>query len=716
MPAPLLVPGLCVLLGAASACFWSPEPRACVAWACLALPLAMLPGRTAVGATWLAWALMGAAAAGLVRPGPELSGFVDLRGRVTVGGGRPLLATSAGPVMLQGLSSPLAPGTALAVFGRAGPLHTTDLPGAPSPARDAVLSGARSRVRVQGAAGLPARTRPFAHQRHEGLLHALAFGDRSHVPEALDELLQRTGTRHLLAISGLHLGLVAGLAGLVARWMLAPLALVWRRGGLSWIGALVAVAAAWWLAERVGWPSSTRRAFGMVAAAVVAVGTQRGVSTWNVLGAACGVGVLLEPSLARDAGFLLSLGAVAGIASLGQLVAPALHTCRRPFRWLGGLLIANLGAQLGTLPVAAWIFQDLPVAAPAANLVAVPLAGVLVPAALLGVQWPQAARFADGAAEVLIRWLQVCEAPVLHPAVGPLGAAGLAVALLVLARAPGATLVLGALSLALRPLPPPDQLRVTVLAVGQGDATLVELPRARRLLVDGGPSERAVVDYLRRVGVRRLDEVALTHPHPDHMRGLQAVIEELEVAVLRVPRAPADEPAFAALVEAARRRGTWVVGPDAAALPGVRVLHPSPGFLASEPDLNEGSLVLEVEHGATRVLLTGDIERSAERALAPTLRAVSLLKVAHHGSRTSSHADFLAATSPLVAVVPVGRGNAYGHPVESVLARFPGLVLRTDLDGTVELTSDGHRSWIRRYSHASGWSEGATLPSWREPP
>ena len=541
------------------------------------------------------------------------------------------------------------------------------------------------------------------------LVRALVLGDASEVPPRVVRGLRRSGLAHLLAVSGLHVGLAAALALVLAR----PLP---RRGRLA--VALLAVALYLLL---VGPRPSLLRASVMACLAVAALLLERPPSAANALGVAAGGIALLRPEAVTELGFQLSVGATAGLLLLGPLLA---GRWQRLPRLLREPLAVSAGAQLGTLPWALPAFCLLVPAAPLLNLVAVPWAGALLAACGL---WTGLAALAPGAAARCLPLLDLLAAPAAWPAAvpaspwlavplapGPVGAAlvaggvlgGLLRPRLGLAALAAVALWAAALSDATGPGP----VEAVAIDVGQGDAILLR-DGAETLLVDGGGwpagdlGGRVLLPALARRGVRRLDRVLLTHPHLDHCGGLVEVASYLAVGeVLTGPGAPEPEPAGCdgelRALPGVRHRGGAAGDRLAVGRWRLRVLHPRPGAAGrSAAGDNDASVVVLAEVFGRRLLLTGDAEAAAERELVDrygrALRA-DVLKVAHHGSRSSSAGRFLAAVEPSLALISAGARNPYGHPAPDVLARLRthgARVLRTDRDGMVVLRFHADGRW-----------------------
>jgi competence protein ComEC len=256
-------------------------------------------------------------------------------------------------------------------------------------------------------------------------------------------------------------------------------------------------------------------------------------------------------------------------------------------------------------------------------------------------------------------------------------------------------------------VPATGDLEMHVLDVGQGDAIALRTPRGRWILVDAGrrwrggdAGRRMVIPYLRRRG-GALALFVLSHPHDDHAGGASSVVRALRPRVWWEPAFVTVSPGYREALAAVRIVGTaWSrVSPGKKfSLDGVSltVLAPDSAWTAAQDDANETSVVVRVEHGRTRFLLTGDAERDEEAWLLSHYRpdelAADVLKLGHHGSRTSSSAALLDAVAPRLAIASVGAGNGYGHPAPETLGALlqRGIAaLRTDLDGTVVVRSNG---------------------------
>lgn len=531
------------------------------------------------------------------------------------------------------------------------------------------------------------------------LIPALVVGDRGALTPAQWAVFSRTGTSHLIAISGLHVGLVSGFAFLLVRraWTLPPgLAL---RIAAPRAGAVAALAAAVGYAGLAGFAISTQRALAMLAVVLLGLIMGRTLRPWNALLLALAVVLLIDPAAVLDYGFWLSFGAVAALvyALSNRLGPPTLIA-----RWGS----AQWAVALGLLPMLVAFFGRASLIAPAVNLIAVPLFGLLLPLILLSAllfvlsDW--------SAPLLLIDWLLTqAYAGLSWAADLPWAAATLSArppwvwllaltgSLLLLAPrgVPGRWLgmVLLLPLWLLRPAPPAHgELQVTLLDVGQGLAGVLRT-RHHCLVYDTGPrypsgfntGDAVVVPYLRHRGVAEIDILMVSHADQDHAGGMRALLRAVPVR-----RILSGEPAELESdgVELCRRGQRWRWdGVDFA------ILHPPGGSMQSG---NNSSCVLQVSVGNTRLLWPGDAEGTVERELILTGSpgiASDVLIAAHHGSASSSTAPFLAAVSPQWVLYSMGWMNRFGFPAHEVRERVEEIGARsldTASAGAIELTID----------------------------
>ncbi len=529
--------------------------------------------------------------------------------------------------------------------------------------------------------GLGNRIRQLLAQ-HElvGIVVALANGDRRGITDAQWNTLRRTGTNHLMAISGLHIGLVAGFVFFLTRWLWALSGTTVLRWPAPKVAAVAALVAALVYAALAGFSVPTQRAMIMLAVAMGAVLLQRRLPPTYLLAIALMLVLFHDPLSVMGAGFWLSFAAVAVIV----LFIHGRTGARIDWRRLGYL---QWGIALGLLPLMLVFFQQVSLVGPLANLVAVPVFGLLVvpltllgavglfflPAALSGfifqaALWPLAlvwAMLEYLAGLPYSLWVQH------SPGYWAL-ACGLIGTAMLLAPAGWPARWLGAVWLLptflLRPpAPATAEIWFTLLDVGQGLSAVVRT-QTHTLVYDTGPRFSArfdtgravVVPYLRSQGIHRIDTLIISHGDNDHIGGAQSVLETLEVV-----RVLSSVPARLSNAHACRRGQRWRWdGVDFA------ILHPPAG---SSLRGNNASCVLRVASPYGNVLLPGDIEAKAERELVAHERSqlnASVLVVPHQGSKTSSTEPFVEAVLPQLALFPVGYRNRFGHPHADVKQRY----------------------------------------------
>jgi len=515
----------------------------------------------------------------------------------------------------------------------------------------------------------------------KGIVLALVIGDRSAISASQWQQLQQTGTNHLMAISGLHIGLVAGLAFLLGQrlWRYSGRGMLWLPAPK--VGALLALIAAMAYAALAGFSIPTQRALIMVAVVMLALLRSRPVMPSRTLATALMLVLLFDPLAVLAGGFWLSFAAV-GIIFYGLTG----RLGRLP-RWRQSLRV-QWWISVGLFPLLIVLFQRASLIAPLANLLAVPLVSLLVvPLALLGTGLlALSSSLAAGLLQLVACFMQGLMAILTWLANWPLaswdGAAtfgwqgALAIAGVILLLAPrglparslGLVLLLP-LALGVPSGIPGGTARFTLLDVGQGLAVVVET-RHHTLVFDTGPrfsprfdtGEAVVVPYLRQRGWRRVDRLIISHGDTDHIGGAESLLTLLPVRAISssVPEKLAAWP-----VTSCHRGQAWEWD-------GVRfiVLHPAADSTVTR---NDASCVLKVIAGEHAVLLTGDIEKAAEWRLLkedPALLRANVLVAPHHGSNTSSTTPFIHAVNPAYVLFPVGYRNRFGFPRAPVIQRY----------------------------------------------
>jgi len=552
---------------------------------------------------------------------------------------------------------------------------------------------------------------------------AVLIGDRAAIPDAVRDRLQAAGTYHVIAISGGNIAIFVTLVtALCALSGLGPRA-----------SSLVTIAPLTIYGGVVVSGPSVRRAVLVAVIYLLSCGLDHRTRAWQAVAVAASLMLAVWPLDLRDPAFELTFGAAGALLVLSERLSLP-PSWPRAARWATTAVAASLAVELALLPVQAAAFSRVTLAGVVLNLFAVPAMTVVQVAGMTAVALDvahlpagAAGAAADLAARVIVgsaAWLD--GAPALAPRVPPppavlmvayyaslglmlggprrvrpIGAGAVAVAAVLMTLGAGAGFTGGR-------RPAPGEARLTMLDVGQGEAIVIEPPAGAPLLVDTGGSPfgsgldigtRVVAPALWARGVRLLSTLLITHGDPDHAGGAPDVLASFAVGEawlgIRVPR---HEPGNALLADLRSRhvgvrylRSGGVM--DLAGL-RVRVLHPPEPDWERSRVRNDDSVVLEVTRGDVAILLLGDVSAEIERALVPQLTParVRVLKVAHHGSRTSTSQELLDAWHPQLAIISAGRGNAFGHPSPDVLDRLESAgtrVLRTDRDGEITLTTDG---------------------------
>jgi len=605
------------------------------------------------------------------------------------------------------------------------------------------LYGLRNRMSQALDSALP--------EPQSSLAQAILLGKRSSIPDDLNVSFFRTGTTHIIAISGLNLSILAGIVLSLTVWLFGR-----RRSTYFWL-ALLAV---WGYAALTGMQAPVLRAALMGSLWLFAdyIGRPRSALPALLLAAAVMIGI--RPSILGDVSFQLSFASMAGLI----LLTPYFQSWGRKVlgisddesRTAGTFVIdsfsVTLGAILATLPIIVFYFHQISLVALPSNLFtlwavpaimatsaivavvglfAAPLAWVLgwvawlflsymiwvvelfsdLPfaskevetgayfvwgyyAVLGAVLWTLSNRAKVGTAlNKTRRYISAVPELARHiPAVFIIFPLVIVVALVWIAAADTHD----------------SRLHIFFLDVGQGDAMLIETPEGQNILIDGGSADGGLAARLgERFSFRgrSIDLIVSTHPHEDHMGGLVEVLRKYEVKQVLESSAEYDSPVYQewrSLIEEEKIKSiTAQSGQHIELGEGIRleVLYAGEASLGdTESALDCNSMVSRLVCGNISVLFTADIFEETEEYLLNTGIGLdsTVLKVAHHGSDTSSCAEFLSVVKPQVAVISVGADNTFGHPSPEVVARLSSAHLyRTDLQGTIELITDGKRLWVK---------------------
>ncbi len=582
------------------------------------------------------------------------------------------------------------------------------------------------------------------------LAQGIILGIRGNIPSELNDSFVHSGTAHVLAISGLNLSIVAGILLSLGIWLFGRrgYAYIWLALGAIWLYALL-----------TGMDPPVFRAVIMVSLFIVAelLGRQR--SAMTALAFAAAIMVAVNPQVLWDAAFQLSFMAMAGLififprlqflgrkavkAGLGEggVAVPAANFIVDSFS-------VSLGAIIAVWPLIAHYFGIISWVAPLATFFALlALPGAIVAGTLaggLGVFVLPVAQAVGWLAWLFLSYMLLvvnglAALPVSFIEVGPVDARLIWVyyALLTLViwvtgswrRLAGLMPKAGSFVAGLPrkwvvpPLAvvavlvwvtaatlPDDNLHVSFLDVGQGDAVLIQRG-SQQVLVDGGPSPQALTLALGKempFWDRTIELVVLTHPHADHLTGLVEVFSRYRVLRVLYSDLEYDTPLYNEWLSLIREKNIETVSVRAGQQISLgevvmEVLNPGePPLTRTGSDADNNAVVLRLEDGQVSFLLTSDIQREAEFELITRRTGLTstVLKVAHHGSSTSTTDGFLAVVNPRLAVISVGKDNTYGHPSRQVMVRLEqrlgaGNIYRTDERGTIEFTTDGERLWLR---------------------
>ncbi len=562
----------------------------------------------------------------------------------------------------------------------------------------------------------------LGEQPYAGVLVALAIGEQNAIPAAQWKTFWRSGTGHLMSISGLHITMVAALMYWLGFMVWARLPSLAARLPAQRVAAMVGAITALVYSLIAGFSVPTQRTFFMLLAVAIALFIGRGLSGSRILAVALFAVVLLDPWCVLAPGFWLSFGAVAMIFYV---------TTNRPGKlnvWSAAAK-TQLAVTLGLLPMTLALFQEVSVISPIANAFAIPVVSwLVVPITLLGATLPfdfllHLAHFVMSATYDLLDWLARLPNAVWQSHAPQIWTVVMAMAGVVMLLLPhgihfrwvGLVAMLP-MFLVLPTTPKPGELWVTLLDVGQGLATVVRTANYT-MVYDTGPKwnpdadsgNRIVVPYLRGEGIRSLDALVITHADEDHSGGARSIIDARNPKWVMTSADPNSE-----YLKNAAETMRCEVG-DIWRWDGVDfdVLHPTTAAYDEARKSNNIGCVIKITAPGGTVLMTADVEKLVEAELigraGDELKA-DVLIVPHHGSKTSSTDAFIEAVNPKLALIPVGYRNRFRHPHQDVLLRYTArniAVRRTDWEGaiTIKFSADAngapvvtsHRTSNKRY-------------------
>lgn len=556
------------------------------------------------------------------------------------------------------------------------------------------------------------------------VVEALLLGERERMDPEISYGLQNAGIFHLFAISGAHIAIISFFLFSLFRFMRLPD----RANYVLLILTLI------FYASLVEGRPSVMRATIMALAFLIGKLVWRNVNLLNVLSISAFFLLVLNPANLLSIGFQMTFAATLSIILFYPKIIPFLP--KLPFR-LSEIFALGFTAQIGVLPIVALAFNRITFSALILNFAAIPLVGLIMACGyiflVLMMLSPLLANRLAGFIDFLVSYL-ISTSHILDPIPGlsfriptppPWMVCGYFITLgflLVPHKIKGIKIVTTAgffvffLLLVIHPFPSHSKtLRLTFIDVGQGDSILVEFPGTKKMLIDGGGTpqdtfdigDRVVSPFLWEKGIKKIHYLVLTHAHPDHMHGLRAVARNFKIQEFWEAFSPRDNPAYEELKKRLPPSTTSrrMFKGQRENIDGVKIeiLNPPKSDPVVSKILNDQSIVLKISYGQTSFILTGDIGKDVEEELirSPVLLQCDVMKSPHHGSDSSSSAEFLAAIAPRYLILTVGAGNRYGLPDPEVIDRYRetgAQIYRTDLMGAVEISSDGQELSFRTAS------------------
>jgi competence protein ComEC len=553
------------------------------------------------------------------------------------------------------------------------------------------------------------------------VVEALLLGERSRMDPSITQSLQKSGIYHLFAISGAHIAIISFFL-----FSLLKLSRVPKR--LSYLLVIVFLVFYAFLVE--GRPSVMRATI-MAVAFLLGKLIWKNVNLINTISISAFILLVFNPFSLFNIGFQLTFAATFSIILFFPRIIK--YFPRLPLR-ISEIFVLSLTAQLGVFPFIASSFNRVTFSSLVLNYAALPLVGLIMAGGFIFLPLSFTSSFlaqllAKGL-ESFINLLISCShlfdrfsfvsyrLPTPH-LITIIGYFLFLLLLLLPSRVKRQKLALGFCFLVFfavlisYPFPSLSKnLKLTFIDVGQGESILVEFPGHKKMLIDGGGypqgtfdvGEQVVSPFLWKKGIKRIDYLVLTHAHPDHLNGLRAVARNFKIGEYWETFSPLESEPYTefkeSLSSSVSRKRLFRGHSQQEKKVKIDVLYPEKGEPYVQTISNDHSLVLRLSYNQISFLLTGDISQDAEKKIieSPGQIKSQVLKSPHHGSLSSSSEAFLDRASPEIVVISVGQDNRYGFPNHEILERYKKIgakVYRTDINGAVEISSDGNRIFVR---------------------
>ncbi|MBT5461244.1 MAG: DNA internalization-related competence protein ComEC/Rec2 [Candidatus Marinimicrobia bacterium] len=563
-----------------------------------------------------------------------------------------------------------------------------------------------------------------------GLLTALLLGDKTTIDEEMKNDFANTGVIHVLAVSGLHVGYILIILTIFTSIIRIP----W-----GWNRVLIILGLIAFCALTGGKPSVIRASI-MAGLYVLTPIVNRPGNIWNIIGFAACLLLAYDPLYIMGLGFILSFSAVVSIIYFYGLFEKLLPESINPkyiknsfIKNTVSLFLVSLSAQIGTLPITASYFHKIPIISLLANVIIVPIIGLIVVVGfiILGFSFsPILSELAGNVAEtlqIIISWfaqffssfsfslISISQVTFVDIILYSLLIIALFYLFQLKYRGKGIIALLLMSNLMIWGNISNPMTNIIYMDVGQGDAALIQFSNGKTMLVDAGNrnrredwGERVVIPVLNYLEIKKLEWVVMSHPHADHIGGLVSIVEQIPADTLMDTYSGYGSWTYNHLIETYNELGTIIKIPKAGEvlqitpMESIYFLAPDSLFSVSQHNVNNASIVFKLIVGKKSFLFTGDLEHEGDRALIQynSYLKVDVLKVGHHGSITSTTENVLAKMNPELAVVSVGDGNKFSHPSPVVMDRLRThqiKIHRTDYSGALWLQTDGNSYWKKEW-------------------